>query len=489
MYMKVNNVISFESQFVRRVIKSASNVSFVEDSAPFMYDSNCRRTGGGLIYKYKRDTYVLSCSHIFPRGNKSAYFFGDTHFEMHPFISLKEMDVQIFKCTESGHIHTQFDLDEYLSNFADTRGEYKLITPDSIYDVSDIDIIHESNISPLYPSVPTVIAKIPKIHPDKLCGISGSIITRDNCPIGLVSNYNSSKDIIKCMHIPFVLSLVKCLTDRYIERSDRRNDIPVIELTGVDINTDVCDIEYSLDTAPDDIISATVHYIADNSKEYTGDIRMQLFEKDSLIVNVNDNMIDSHGLINCSDILNIDLKISLGAYSMVSTTLTDTVSYSVINQHVPTSNPEKLCVKGLTYDNIFKIHPLDNLKRVIWNNYVFCEMSTELIYNYESKGAIVSNIEKNNTSEYYDNTRRIILLTHIETSDDTNKKTRKICEYKFPMVKEGIGIYFMTLIKVGKNNVRDINHLYDLLSSYKRHEATFIFTTLIDTTHKEKISI
>lgn len=35
----------------------------------------------------------------------------------------------------------------------------------------------------------------------------------------------------------------------------------------------------------------------------------------------------------------------------------------------------------------------------------------------------------------------------------------------------------MTLIKVGKWNVRDINHLYKLLSSYKKNEAVFIFST------------
>jgi hypothetical protein len=517
MYMKVNNVISFESQFTRRIIKSTPNVSLVEDSTAFMYDSNCRRTGCGLIYKYKQNVYVLSCSHIFPRGNKSAYFFGDIQFEMHPFISLKEMDVQIFKCNESNYRHAQFDMDEYLSNCSNIRGEYKLITPDISYNVSDVEIIHESNVSPLYPEVPTVAGKVPRIHPDKLCGISGSVITHNNFPIGLVSNYDSSRDIIKCIHIPFVLSIVKLLIDRHpsdrqtveihtddrqtaeihtddrqtaeIHTDDRQTaDIHTIELKGVDINTDICDIEYSSDDTSDEIINTTVHWISDNSREYVEDIQTHVFEKDSLILNVNDNIIDSNGLINCSDILNIDLKISLSAYSMISTTLKNTVSYSIMKQSIGSSDLVTVSVKGLTYNNIFKIHPLDSMKRIIWNNYVFCEMSTELIYNYESKGLQVSSIEKSNVNEYYKGMRRIILLTYLGDNKRINKKSRKTCEFKFPLVKKGAGVYFMTLVKVGVSNVRDIEHLYELLSAYKSCEASFTLTTLADN-KKQKIYI
>jgi hypothetical protein len=474
--MQINNVISFESQFSRRVIKSKSNVQLIEDSTSFMSDSGCKRTGGGLIYKYRQNVYLLSCSHIFPHKNKSVYCFGDREFEMHPFISLKEMDVVIFKC-ESGDRHAQFDMEEYLSDFKDKCGEYKLITPDNTYDAIDVDIIHESNVSPLYPTIPTVVAKIPTIPPDKLCGISGSVITCNDYPIGLVSNYDSEYDIIKCMHIPFILAFVKLVIDKNIVIR------PFIELTGVHIDTDICEIEYSSD---DTNTAKNAHYIKDDSTEYIRDIHTHIFEKDSLILNVNNNTIDEDGLISCTDILGIPLKISLGAYSMISTTLENAVSYSIINQRLD-DRLVPISVKGIPYDNIFKTHPLDDRRRIIWNNYLFCEMSTEIIWNYEAKGMVVSESEKSNINQYYNGFRRIILLTYIESGE--REHTKKMCKFKFPLIQKGSGIYFMTLVKVGVNNVKNINHLYDLLSGYKSNEASFTFTTFVDGDKKQKIYI
>jgi hypothetical protein len=167
---------------------------------------------------------------------------------------------------------------------------------------------------------------------------------------------------------------------------------------------------------------------------------------------------------------------------MISATLTDNISYSELDQD-DTSLTNTKYIKGLPYDFIHKITPQDNLRRVVLKNYIFCEMSTELIYNYESNGMEVSDIEKNNIEEYYEGKRRIILLTHVTNSVTGNKKNGKKCK-KFPRIGNDGKVYFMTLIKVGKWNVRDLNHLYTLLSSYKKNEAVFVFSTPFDSSYR-----
>jgi hypothetical protein len=171
---------------------------------------------------------------------------------------------------------------------------------------------------------------------------------------------------------------------------------------------------------------------------------------------------------------------------MISTTLENAVSYSIINQRLD-DRLVPISVKGIPYDNIFKTHPLDDRRRIIWNNYLFCEMSTEIIWNYEAKGMVVSESEKSNINQYYNGFRRIILLTYIESGE--REHTKKMCKFKFPLIQKGSGIYFMTLVKVGVNNVKNINHLYDLLSGYKSNEASFTFTTFVDGDKKQKIYI
>lgn len=463
--MKIHHVASFGSPFTQTVIKSASNVKLVEDSITFMSNSNCKRTGGGLMYSYRDGVYMLTCSHIFPKGNKSVYFCSKNQFDMYPFLSLKEMDIEIFKCDVSSYKYAQFNVDEYLSSYRQGDGEYKLITPTQVYDMVDVGITHESNVSPLYPQVPTITGKIPSIKPDDLCGISGSVVCVGEFPIGIVSNYDIDNDVVKCIHIPFVLSFAQSMISRQIE-----------EIQGIHISADLCEIEYTCDPTLNDAINTHAYCIINNSREYPGTDGIEILKKDNFILTVNGNKFNSSGLINCSDILNININISLSAYLMISATLINTVSYYEMSQN-DTASPIIRNIKGLPYDIIHKITPRDNLRRVIWKNYIFCEMSTELIYNYESNGMTVSDIEKDNIEEYYEGKRRVILLTYVSGIVTGNKKNATKCKYKFPRVGNDGKVYFMTLIKVGKWNVRDINHLYKLLSSYKKNEAVFIFST------------
>jgi len=470
--MKVSDVASLGTSFTRTIIKSCSNVKLVTDNITFMCKSQCKRTGGGIMFSYCGNVYMLTCSHIFPKGNKPVYFCAEHQFDMYPFILMKEMDIEIFKCDKTSHENVQFDMGEYLSNCADISGEYVLITPDNAYNMTDVNVIHESNVSAIYPQVPTVAGKICDIDSNDLHGISGCIVVQGDFPIGIVSNYNIDSGVVKCMHIPFVLSIARLMINRKIQ-----------ELLGIYINANLCEIEYSRSGTINDLVDASVFYVMENSKEYPGDDRAEIFKKDELILNVNGCDIDSKGLINCSNILDIDMKVSLSAYLMISATLLGNISCSLLNQRSNELIPIVKNVKGLPYSNIFKTYPIDNLKRVIWNNYVFCEMSTELLYNYSANKITVSSVEKNNIRKYYDETRRIILLTHIKT-ENTDE-----CKLKFPLIGEDKGVYFMTLIKVGRKNVNNIEHLYELLSSYKSNKASFTFTTLNDINKKQKISI
>ena len=419
--------------------------------------NTCKQQGNGFIFNFNNENYILTCEHIISTSLKDDHKYEVIISEKENLIAELEfiipyIDIAILKLSGISD-NIGLNLNEYMIHDV-KRDENDYLPELDIYINSfekNIKVLkHEKTYnylkSLLFPQVPIINIKIDR--KEDYHGLSGSIIQTDDIYIGMI--ICTTNDIIECISLPFILTLINNMLMRKI-----------YTINTIFIKSNECNITYK-----DGELWA--HYVNELTCSYLNKSKDFRFKVGDVILNINDNYFDKNGYIFCEQLCTY---IPMNLYILLFFTLNENITMSVVKTNKVNSMSKTYVLNYKKLEDIFSINLYDTKLRLRWKNYIFCELSEE----YVKKKLKYSSTKLLSIIDLYSlyNNKIIILEDVYDSDESTLEPTDKLGNIKI-------------LDKVSKNKIYNLSNLYDILRNDKnQHTFTFITTDLEKTIIKK----
>ena len=401
----------------------------------------------GILVTYKNKYYILTCEHCLFTNNLKYLKLDISNnqiIEVDIKLYLPEIDICLIELKDLNKINkgVLFYTFEYMLNDIDNLELFFIKDNEKIF-VKNYFYEYDFLFSLLFPEIKILNIFIDEeIDIDNLKGLSGSpIYNSNNDLLGIISRVTPESKVIKCLCLKFVSFILKAMIDNGKERLDF-----------IIIKTKF-------------LIRKQNFYLKllSNTNNYKSTINSEIkLKKKSYIYEINNSKINEDGLF-FHYILEDYIPINTFILLLLCCNLKIDINYNLF--YKKSIKEKKISFsEGKTYDSSYKLNFKDNNKRLIWKNFVFMELSENILSEYVNSNEIEITLENYNI--FYDistNNNKIILICEILESD-IDKNLEELLLNKVD--------------KVGRRKINNLDKLFNVLKNYKRDDVQFVFKNL-----------
>ena len=291
------------------------------------------------------DNYIITTLHTCKNSQKIYIHHENKKYIGNIYMEIYEINIVILK---SELISTcSFDINYNTLNIFFDR----ILTYDTESELNKNIKIIEGNVSLeninsiLFPSIPVYNIKMDDIHDI----LPGSLIINNNTINGIIMKQNNIDNTL--IVLPCVI--IKMFIDyRY------NND----HLKGIILRACYCDLlENNMHVVGQYITENTCYYKIKNKKKYFS------FKEGDVIISINNNNFDDN-MFSSYD--KLDVKLPLNTLLMLISLSDKSINIKYLRKN----KIYDICLKGTSYNNIFKIN-IYNPTIIYWNNFIFSELT------------------------------------------------------------------------------------------------------------------
>ena len=460
---------------------------FLHDFNNFLPGAHRIAHGSGYIRTIGTEQYIITCNHIMIKYAKYSGYCYDIKnnpvcLSLTVYKRITELDIVIMKIlTVLDHPLAELDISIDINEKYDKKLENKIISGSFLSNQmeftdininTDIDIIFELLISDYMNDIPLLNMSVNEIdyikknieeyklkNPEhdknsiefrkhvynlainKYSGLSGSIIRTGNKNIGMIFICTNDKEGVFLKGIPLFI------IDKIVS-----NSINCIELSGIQINTCNCEIDYE-----DKKLNA--QYVLGRATFKNG-LKTFYFNEGDIIISVNEKKFNENNLLWCNF---LKMNVPLNTYLMLKSIM------CIDNKHKPILiktgkisldkfNVRVFNISPIPYNQMYHFTITTNYYR--WKDLVFIELSEELDRFYSRQGINLTNYRQfNNTNS---NNKNVILFNYNKKLNDNNLSK----QYYISMPYNGTtGNYFYSVKSISKHKINNINDIINVLKS------------------------
>lgn len=443
------------------------------------------KQGFGIFLKIGKNNYVVTCFHIIGLVNMEVFAFANDNENIKTKIQLDfvnkipEMDLAILKFRNVNQ-ENQFyfytkqeattkitdilnDKDQIFLNTLEMSGltENNIIKSNTI--VTDVEVTNEDFIGHIIPKIPLVTFKHELLSEnDNEAGLSGSVLTLNNVPIGMIASIAYGK----LQAIPMVLIYLMAesiVNDKY--KTICCYNIPT--KTAKTILSDGSDL-YGKHVQSD----INVQYKIYSTRYFTFRLR-------DFIIKVNNCIILDNGMMHCED---IGMDVTFDTFLMINCFLNqyDYCNFEVIRQTGNIEKTLKLNITGLPLNNIYNVNVFNNHRYVFFKGFIFTESSEELIDDVKNLRTTKVTGHLFEQLKMTDGNQKYVVLVDIDQNfinqDSNSNKDISNIELPYPKTPSGITMYILD--KIGNKKITCLN---DIETAIKHNNKKMVLCYQLET--------
>jgi signal peptidase I len=453
---------------------------------------NKRKSNGSFI-KIGGEIFILTCYHCIEDNNvKNIIYYYDNNDILqesvaHIKYSLCEFDIAVLKPEKQINNVKSFDTNDTLYKLDEiTKENMNIITickQKERIEIKNIDIKcaeikREKFIDGLVVNykIPSIHFKLKTTENIELEGTSGSILYKNNIPVGIIYSMDTTDNVISAFPYCLCIELLK-------SGMNKKKYISSLMLS-----YNLCEIEFEKDEKIEFDVQETKDIITDFMSDEEKIIGLYLnntfnmtyqkisnnktlsnfkFTEKDIILAINARKIDSNGMIYCNI---LDYNIDVFTYCLLFSYINDSIQITFMRKN--SIFTIKLVCKKL--NDIFSFHIKKFNSYVEYDGFVFSELSSELLKYYKTKNiSLYGDIKKIKD----DKINKYVVLVHVDyeylrKNYKNNDAVTKLENLNFPHVNNKI----LLLNKIGNDNINDLNSLRKILAKKKfDKQATFCY--------------
>jgi hypothetical protein len=403
------------------------------------------RSGTGIIIKYKKLYYVISCFHISKKSQDTCIYVKNTKndktykFEAVKLLDCYELDISIFSVTDKdatlsklSYLYDSLENPICISGDVIIKGLKKSIDNinlnKEVLNTTIVDTVCDICSSSLFPPVPMIAIKyIEGIDKET----SGAPVFQSNKLIGIISHYNNNTNNVLVLPTYYIKYLIELINKKIYDKT----------LKTIYLDTNICTLETVKGT--ENLLMINDNY----NISYPG--KKQL-KNNHFIKKLNNMPFNNDGKVFCNK---TKIWIPLNTYILLHNDC-DIFKFNIVQIENETCKESTVNINPLQVIDASNINIYTSDKFLIWNNLVFTELSEELLIDYNNKGISIIGTSCTKFKNYTGKTIVLIDIIYKDLDDDIKKIYDS---YGLPLVNENGRNYYLPY--VSKINNKKIDSL------------------------------
>lgn len=339
--------------------------------------------GHGLLIEIDGYKCIVTCFHIVGKATMNVEITLDDieqnicTEQCKIEINIEEYDISILKLIDKNNElkYNFYNVDDILNfnesshhaiNYKSLEGllETKLILNE--IDIKKINILQKHIKCVLSPKIPVICIESDFL-PDNINGLSGaSIVDSTGAPVAMLSNEKSRQ--INCIPLKLIIKFIKEIKKHKM----------AFKISNLFIESNVI-LDHDTNT--------TCHMIKNgyNLSYQTTKKRKHKFLADDIIQKVNNINFNPDGLLLHSE---IGFNVELSTYVMIESLSNSYINFDMYRNTNGEYKQYPVSLLGIYIDNVYNIQMFNNNNYFVWKNFVFTELSYELINEFKLENII-----------------------------------------------------------------------------------------------------
>lgn len=428
--------------------------------------------GGGFFLLENDIPYVVTCDHVIGLKPFDITCFINTQKEEKKTIEyaklkvykrIKEFDLVILKFVDEtiknkisfytlNDFESEIDKNNLVLSILKLPSFSNPFTTSEKICIRNVSIENTHLIHHILPKIPMLIFdyNATNLSIDNLKGFSGSLITQNDKPVGILTAYSNGKT----QATPLFL-LTTIIKNKINEIETRK----ISKLYGFNIPTVSVEVEYDGKLLFGKLIceESNVSYeMANKNKQFK-------FKENDVIIEINNKKINCEGNIDycsnksseMSDCENVLFNINTDFFMLLSTNENNNIcNFKILREEK--KNITEICVnlKGKYFNELYNINIFNGHKYLYWKGLIFTELSEQLINEithldnqYTISNEIIKQPKKSNGN------RKNVVLIDFDYRNITDKNLQKISDvFLFENNDNSIKPFFKYCSEIDKMN-------------------------------------